>query len=53
MEDPLEAAAGELRARYPDWRVWAVRNAVSRTVTWSAEPARYPLHAGSPRSWPR
>jgi hypothetical protein len=47
-ENPLEAAAEALRARFPGWRVWYVRRAVDRGAWWSAQPARYPLIAGSP-----
>jgi hypothetical protein len=43
----LDEQAAELRAGHRGWRVWYVRSAVTRGVIWSAQPARYPLTAGS------
>ena len=44
--NPLDQAAAPLRARFPGWRIWYVRRAVGGTW-WSAQPARFPLVAGS------
>ena len=45
--NPLDTEADRLRAGHPGWRIWYVRSAVTRGVIWSAQPARYPLTAGS------
>jgi hypothetical protein len=35
----LDAELAWLRERFPAWRVWWIRNAVSRAVSWHAQPS--------------
>lgn len=44
----LDAELARLRERFPAWRVWWIRNAVSRAVSWHAQPSRFPLSASGP-----
>lgn len=41
----LEHQADCLRARFNGWRIWYVRNPVTRSASWHAVPRRYPLDA--------
>ena len=43
-----DAQLTELRDRFLGWHAWYVPNAVTRSATWSAQLARYPLIADSP-----
>ena len=45
--NPPDPAAEALRARYPAYRIWHVPAAGGRRAYWTAQPAKYPLVAGS------
>ena len=45
--NPPDPPADRLRARYPGWRIWHVPARGGRGAYWSAQPARFPLVAGS------
>ena len=45
--NPPDPPAEALRARYPAYRIWHVPPRGGRGAYWSAQPARYPLVAGS------
>ena len=42
----LDVELARLRERFPAWRVWWIRDAVSRAVSWHAQPSRFPWRPG-------